>query len=119
MPKFNRISLVGSEELFRPTRGETEEEITEPVEPAPADTFAGHQGQGPATSLPYPTPGAAPVARERGLYRVQLSEGQIKTLVEAVQRMKYPAQVHASSKPSIEEFEALDQLRSALLNALD
>jgi hypothetical protein len=119
MPKFNRISLVGSEELFRPTRVEAEEETTEPLEPAPADTFAGHQGSIPAPSPSYPTPAPAPVARERGLYRVQLSEAEIKNLLEAVQRMKYPAQVHAGSKPSIEEFEALDQVRSALLDALD
>ncbi|HXO67158.1 MAG TPA: hypothetical protein VN863_04110 [Candidatus Dormibacteraeota bacterium] len=116
MPKFNRISLVGSEELFRPTRVEADEEA---AEPAPADTFAGHVGTTPPPSPLFPAPGPAPVARERGLYRVQLSEAQIKTLLEAVQRMKYPAQVHAGTKPSIEEFETLDQLRSALLDALD
>jgi hypothetical protein len=33
--------------------------------------------------------------------------------------MKYPAQVHASAKPSIEEFEALEQLRNILFDALD
>jgi hypothetical protein len=119
MPKFNRISLVGSEELFRPTRVEVEEDTSEPVEAAPADTFAGHQGASPPPSPAYPITAPAPVARERGLYRVQLSEAQIKSLLEAVQRMKYPGQAHAGSKPSIEEFEALDQLRGALLDALD
>ena len=118
MPKFNRISLVGSEELFRPTRVEAEGESIEPVEPAPADTFAGHKGANPPPSL-YPTPEPAPLARERGLYRLQLTEAQIKILLEGVQRMKYPAQVHAATKPSMEEFEALEQLRSALLDALD
>jgi hypothetical protein len=118
MPKFNRISLVGSEELFRPTRVESEE--TTPVEPAPADSLAGHAGQRPAPEPSYPTPAApAPLARERAVYRLQLTESQIKVLLESVQRMKYPAQVHASSKPSIEEFEALEQLRNTLFDALD
>jgi hypothetical protein len=119
MPKFNRISLVGSEELFRPTRVEPEEDLTGPVEPAPADTFAGHKGPNPAPTPLYPTPAPAPVARERGLYRLQLTEAQIKTLLDGVQRMKYPAQVHSSAKPSMEEFEALEQIRGALLEALD
>jgi hypothetical protein len=53
------------------------------------------------------------------VHRLQLTEGQIKILLEGVQRMKYPAQVHAASKPSIEEFEALEQLRNTLFDALD
>jgi hypothetical protein len=116
MPKFNRISLVGSEELFRPTRVESDEE-TGPVEPAPADSLAGHVEHSTSASPKYPAP--APLARERAVYRVQLTESQIKVLLESVQRMKYPAHVHASSKPSIEEFEALEQLRSTLFDALD
>ena len=118
MPKFNRISLVGSEELFRPTRVEAEEQTT-PVEPAPADRLAGHEGQNPAPSPSYPALDPTPLARERAVYRLQLAESQIKVLLESVQRMKYPAQVHASAKPSIEEFEALEQLRNILFDALD
>ena len=116
MPKFNRISLVGSEELFRPTRVESDEESA-PSEPAPADGLAGHVGKSQAPSPSYPAP--APLARERAQHRLQLSEAQIKILLEGVQRMKYPSQVHATSKPSIEEFEALEQLRNTLFDALD
>lgn len=116
MPKFNRVSLVGSEELFRPTRVEAQGE-TDSVERAPADNLAGHLGRRPAPTPTYPAP--APLARERAVYRLQLSESQLKMLLESVQRMKYPAHVHASSKPSIEEFEALEQLRNTLFDALD
>ncbi len=115
MPKFNRISLVGSEELFRPTRVEGDEDTA--AEPAPADGLAGHVGATAAPSPSYPEP--APLARERAVHRLQLTEGQIKILLEGVQRMKYPTQVHAASKPSIEEFEALEQLRNTLFDALD
>jgi hypothetical protein len=118
MPKFNRISLVGSEELFRPTHVEAEEETT-PVEPAPADGLAGHFGHNPAPSPSYPALDPTPLARERAVYRLQLTESQVKVLLESVQRMKYPAQVHAGTKPSMEEFEALEQLRNTLLDALD
>jgi hypothetical protein len=117
MPKFNRISLVGSEELFRPTRVESDE--IEPVEEAPADRLAGHETHAAAPNPAYPTPPPAPLARERALHRLQLTEGQLKLLLEAVQRMKYPTQAHGTSKPSIEEFEALEQLRNTLYDVLD
>jgi hypothetical protein len=116
MPKFNRVSLVGSEELFRPTRVEPDDDS--PVEEAPADVLAGHDVHVPAPNPAYPNPPIAPLARERAAYRLQLTEGQLKILLEAVQRMKYPAQIHGTSKPSIEEFEALEQLRNTLFDVL-
>jgi hypothetical protein len=113
MPKFNRVSLVGSEELFRPTKIEPE-----PVEIAPADSLAGRTVE-PAPVAPTlpPAPAPAPLSRERQSYRLNLTEGQIKLLIEAVQRMKYPHQVH-ESKPSIESFEELDDLRNHLWDAI-
>lgn len=111
MPKFNRVSLMGSDELFRPTQAEPA-----PAEPvAPADEMSGRQAAA-APVLPA-VPHPAPLARERQVYRVQLAEGQIKLLIEAVQRMKYPHQVH-ESKPSIESFEELDDLRNHLWDAI-
>jgi hypothetical protein len=117
MPKFNRISLVGSEELFRPTRVDSDE--SEPVEAAPADVLAGHDPHPPAPNPALPSPSPAPLTRDRALHRLQLTEGQLKLLLEAVQRMKYPGQTHGTSKPSIEEFEALEQLRNTLYDVLD
>ena len=109
MPKFNRVSLMGSEELFRPTR--VEPEPAAPV--APADELSGRQ---PEPALP-PAPQPAPLTRDRQSYRINLTEGQVKLLIEAVQRMKYPQQVH-ESKPSIESFEELEDLRNHLWDAI-
>jgi len=107
MPKFNRVSLMGSDELFRPTRAEPE-----PAAPvAPADGLSGRQPESPGPATP------APLSRDHQSYRINLTEGQIKLLIEAVQRMKYPQQVH-ESKPSIENFEELDDLRNHLWDAI-
>lgn len=111
MPKFNRVSLMGSDELFRPTKVEAD-----PV--APADEMSGRQ-PAPASAPPAvpPVPQPAPLTRERQAYRIQLTEGQVKLLIEAVQRMKYPQQVH-ETKPSIESFEELEDLRTHLWDAI-
>lgn len=111
MPKFNRVSLIGSEELFRPTRLEPEA----PAPVAPADELAGRVPE--PKPVPAPATQPAPLARDRQTYRVNLTEGQVKTLIEAVQRMKYPQQAH-ESKPSIEDFEELDDLRNHLWDAI-
>ena len=110
MPKFNRVSLVGSEELFRPTKVEPE-----PAEVSPAEALGGRKPD-PVPNLP-PAPSPAPLSRERQTYRVNLTEGQVKLLIDAVQRMKYPQQTH-ETKPSIEAFEELDDLRNHLWDAI-
>ena len=111
MPKFNRVSLIGSEELFRPTKVEAEAPCRWPPPTSSQDA-----SPEPAPALP-PAPHPAPLARDRQTYRVNLTEGQVKLLIEAVQRMKYPQQTH-ESKPSIEDFEELDDLRNHLWDAI-
>jgi hypothetical protein len=111
MPKFNRVSLSGSDELFRPTRVEDQEE--EAVEAAPADTFAGRAVQPPRA----PTP--APLSRERNYVRLQMTEDQVQVLIDALQRMKFPHMAAAAHQPSVEEFEALEALRTILLDAVE
>jgi hypothetical protein len=64
-------------------------------------------------------PAPAPLARDRAVYRLQLTEPQVRHLIEGVQRMKYPHQVKPDQKPSIEEFEALEDLRNTLLDAIE
>ena len=108
MPKFNRISLTGSEELFRPTRVEDD-----PVDSGPADQFAGRAVQ------PVRAPSRAPLTNERSYVRLQLTEQQVQVLVDGVQRMKYPHMAAAAHQPSVEEFEALEGLRNVLLDALE
>ena len=110
MPKFNRVSLAGSEELFRATKVEPQ-----PIPVAPADELSGRVPE-PQPVLPA-APAPAPLARDNQAYRINLTEGQIKLLIEAVQRMKYPQQTH-EAKPSIEDFEQLDDLRNHLWDAI-
>ncbi|MDP9326105.1 MAG: hypothetical protein M3O87_06180 [Candidatus Dormibacteraeota bacterium] len=109
MPKFNRISLQGSEELFRPTA--LPDDDPEPL--LPAERYTGRAIQPPRA------PQRAPLASERRYIRLQLTEGQVQELVEAVQRMKYPHMAAAAQQPSMEEFEALEALRNVLLDSLE
>ncbi|MEA2646837.1 MAG: hypothetical protein QOE92_1920 [Chloroflexota bacterium] len=121
MPKFNRISLAGSDELFRPTKVEPEEAAgviapqPQADEPAPAERLSGRAVQPPRTSLP----ARAPLSKDRAYVRVQLSEDQLQVLIDAVQRMKYPHMAAAAHQPSMDEFEALEALRSILQDSLD
>lgn len=93
MSKFKRVSLVGSEELFRPTRPElvrepTDEAIKEVLRPAP----------------------------EKPPVRVDLTEAEISLLLDAVQIAKYPDKTRP--KPSLDKFERLDALRAKLQGEL-
>jgi hypothetical protein len=123
MPKFQRVSLAGSDELFRPTRVQEEEErpVQETVadEIAPADVIGGRTHGPTSASGPLPSAALPPLAGHRTYHRVQLTEEQVKTLVEGVQKLKYPHQVNPDAKPSMEEFEELEQLRKILVDTLD
>jgi len=87
--KFKRISLAGSEELFRPTRpvvvGETDEVIAEVVDRKPRE----------------------PAHRE-----IQLTPEEIELLLEAIQVAKYPDRVRP--KLPLDRFERYDALRDKL-----
>jgi hypothetical protein len=87
--KFKRVSLVGSEELFRPTRpevvAETDEAITEVLDRKP------------------PT--------EKLLRTLHFTPDEIDLLLESVQTAKYPDKAR---KPSLDKFERLDALRDKL-----
>jgi ribonuclease D len=88
MSKFKRVSLVGSEELFRPTRPEVLEE----------DVIADVLDQPPRA--------------DEQLHRLNLTSGEVDLLVEAVQLAKYPDK--ARPKPPLEKFERLDALKTKL-----
>ena len=89
MSKFKRVSLVGSEELFRPTRpevvGETDDVITEVLDRKP------------------PT--------EKLLRTIHFTPDEVELLLESVQVHKYPDKVR---KPSLDKFERLDAIRDKL-----
>ena len=90
MSKFKRVSLAGSEELFRPTRPhvveETDETISEFVDRP-------HKDQRPRRLL-------------------SLTPDEIDLLLEAIQVAKYPER--ARGKLPLDKFERYDALRDRL-----
>lgn len=89
MSKFKRVSLVGSEELFRPTRPEvvqeTEDVITESLDRRP---------------------------REKLLRAVHLTPDEVSLLLDAIQAAKYPNKQRPA--PPLDVHERLDALRDKL-----
>src|SRR2546428_9026899 len=88
MPTFKRVSLAGSEELFRPTRPQvvtdTDDVIREAVDR--------HEK-----------------VKEVVLRTLHFTPEEIELLLEAVQTAKYPDR--ARSKPALDKFDSLDALR--------
>jgi hypothetical protein len=99
MRGFRRAQLRGSDELFRSTDGNGDDERLSPAVP---DDRPG------VTAVP-----AAPRPEERS---VRLSETEIQVLADAVQHLKFPQK--SSTRPSVDDFERLDELRQKLLNSL-
>src|SRR2546421_13057652 len=99
MPGFRRAQLHGSDELFRPTQPDHE-----PPTPPP----------GRATE---PTTLAEAAARPEGRL-IRLSDDEVAVLAEALQRLKFPTSSRpAVTKPSVAEFEQLEELRQKLLSS--
>jgi hypothetical protein len=96
MPNFKRVSLVGSEELFRPTRPQvitdTDDVIRDAVD----------------------RPGAV---KEVVLKTLNFTPEEIELLLEAVQTAKYPDRPRA--KPPLDKFDSLDALRLKIQAVLD
>jgi hypothetical protein len=88
MPTFKRVTLGGSEELFRPTRpqvvNDTDDVIREAVD-------------------------RREKVKEVVLRSLQLTQEEIELLLEAIQTAKYPDRVRA--KPPLDKFDSLDALR--------
>ncbi|TMB98784.1 MAG: hypothetical protein E6J40_05510 [Chloroflexi bacterium] len=88
MPTFKRVSLAGSEELFRPTRpqvvSDTDDVIREAVDR--------HEK-----------------VKEIVLRTLHFTPEEIDLLLEAAQTAKYPDRVRA--KPALDKFDSLDALR--------
>ena len=101
MPSFRRAQLRGSEELFTPTRTENGEPPARREEPA-----------GPPEAITRPAVSSAPEGR-----LVRLTDTEVQTLADAVQRLKFPGH-GPTGKPPVEEFERLEELRQKLLSVL-
>ncbi|HSS94219.1 MAG TPA: hypothetical protein VLR46_09540 [Candidatus Dormibacteraeota bacterium] len=88
MTTFKRVSLAGSEELFRPTRpqvvSDTDDVIREAVDR--------HEK-----------------VKEIVLRTLQFTPEEIELLLEAIQVAKYPDRPRA--KPALDKFDSLDGLR--------
>jgi hypothetical protein len=97
---FKRVSLSGSAELFRETSRAPE--ILAETEPEPA---AIHH-------LPIQRQDVVPT------YDYQLTEPQVRALIDAVQKIKYPHTLRSTAKLGMEEFEDLEALRQLLLEGL-
>jgi hypothetical protein len=85
MPGFKRVPLRGSDELFRPT-GDTGDVVD--------------------------TPEVQIETSQPGLVMVELSPGEIQTLVEALQVSRYPDR--ARPRPTMPAFERLGALQDKL-----
>ena len=88
MTTFKRVSLAGSEELFRPTRPQvvtdTDDVIREAVD--------------------------RPSKVKEVIYRTpHFTSEEIELLLEAIQTAKYPDRPRA--KPALDKFDSLDALR--------
>jgi hypothetical protein len=87
MPTFKRVSLAGSEELFRPTRPQvvTDDVIRDAVD-------------------------RPDVKVKEIVYRtLNFTSEEIELLLEAIQIAKYPDRPRA--KPALDKFDSLDALR--------
>ena len=89
MTTFKRVSLAGSEELFRPTRpqvvSDTDDVIREAVDrPAKVKEVVIHRA-------------------------LSFTTEELDLLLEAIQTAKYPDRARA--KPALDKFDSLDALR--------
>ncbi len=97
MPNFKRVSLVGSEELFRPTRpqvvSDTDDVIKETVD----------------------RPGKH---KEEVVYKtINFTDEEVELLLDAVQVAKYPDRPRP--KPALDRFDSLDALRQKIQAATE
>jgi len=114
MPGFRRAQLRGSEELFRQTD-------TSAGDAGERDPLAPH-GRGPHSQTELPVDAArrgdavAVPAPSLDGHLVRLSPEDIQAIVDAIQVVKFPHK--AVGRPSVDEFERLEELRQKLLSIL-
>ena len=88
MTTFKRVTLAGSEDLFRPTRPQvvtdTDDVIREAVD-------------------------RREKVKEVVLRTIQFTPEEVELLLESIQTAKYPDRVRA--KPALDKFDSLDALR--------
>jgi hypothetical protein len=100
---FRRAHLRGSDELFRPTRPEDDL--------PPASVVAPMRRPGEAAAHSDASLG---VMRPDG-HLIRLSDDELEMLVDAVQKLKYPTATKVPTKPPMDVYERLEELRQKLL----
>jgi hypothetical protein len=110
---FKRASLTGSADFFQETSSapellaETEPESLPaaihqlPIRPEMQRAMRAPIQQDPVTYFEY-----------------QFTEAQVRALIEAVQKVKYPHNLKNTAKLSMDEFERFEALRQLLLEGL-
>ena len=98
MRGFRRAQLRGSDELFRPTEDRSDHTDAAPDIPE------------------HSAVSAVPAAPAPDMRSVRLSEEQIQLIADALQHLKFPQK--APARPSIGDFEKLEELRQRLLDAI-
>ena len=88
MTTFKRVSLAGSEELFRPTRPQVVTDTDDVIRKA----VDRHEN-----------------VKEIVLRTLHFTPEEIELLLESIQTAKYPDRVRA--KPALDKFDSLDALR--------
>jgi hypothetical protein len=110
---FKRASLSGSADFFQETSSAPEYLAETDPEPLPAAIH--HLPVRPEIQRVI----RQAVQREPvTVFEYQLTESQVRALIDAVQKLKYPHSVKSGAKLSMEEFESLEALRQLLLDGL-
>ncbi len=113
MPGFRRAQLRGSEELFRQTDpGAAESDDRDPLSPhrpqhAQTELSVAAARRGDAIAVPAPSLDG---------FLVRLSQEDVQAIVDAIQAVKFPHKT--VGRPSVDQFERLEELRQKLISIL-
>ncbi|MFN2452033.1 MAG: hypothetical protein ABR541_06755 [Candidatus Dormibacteria bacterium] len=113
MPGFRRAQLRGSEELFRQTEAGADDAERDPLAPhghgpqAQTELSVAAARRGDAVAVPAPSLDG---------FLVRLSQEDVQAIVDAIQAVKFPHKT--VGRPSVDEFERLEELRQKLLSIL-
>jgi hypothetical protein len=116
---FKRASLSGSADFFQDTASAPE--LLAETEPESLPAAIHHLPLRPEIEhvIRQAVQRETPNHRETvTVFEYQLTEAQVRALIDAVQKLKYPHTVKAGAKLSMEEFERLEALRQLLLDGL-
>ena len=118
---FKRAHLSGSADFFRETSSTPE--ILAETEPEPLPAAIHQLPVRPIIQRPMrpeiERPHRPLFEQEKVSYfEYQLTEQQVRALIDAVQKLKYPHTLKSTAKLSMEEFERLEALRQLLLDGL-